>query len=81
MTTDTAVRVTRLVTQDKGTVNDVSAFLSSKSLICYALVPLDKVPYIDRPEIKLPGHEGESIEMPFRYVQGKDGEAVMPEVS
>ncbi|KAK3055217.1 hypothetical protein LTR09_003770 [Extremus antarcticus] len=48
--------------------------------------PLGNIPYVDRPDIKLPastsGHEGaqsgESVSMPFRYVKGKDGKGVMP---
>ena len=59
MTTDTAVRVTRMVVQDK--------------------IKLDKIPYIDHPELKVDAHE--STEMPFRYVKGEDGGPVMPEVS
>lgn len=43
------------------------------------LVPLDQVPYIDRPSIEIA--KGESIEMPFKYVKGEDGKPVMPEVS
>ncbi|PGH05609.1 hypothetical protein AJ80_08301 [Polytolypa hystricis UAMH7299] len=57
MTTDTAVRVTRIVTHDK--------------------VPLDDIPYVDYPELKLNEHE--STEMPFRYVKGEDGKPIMPE--
>ncbi|KAF2690751.1 DUF431-domain-containing protein [Lentithecium fluviatile CBS 122367] len=56
MTTDTAVRVTRIVVQDR--------------------VPVDKVPYIDHPEIKI--NKYESTEMPFRYVKGEDGRPIMP---
>lgn len=56
MTTDTAVRVTRIVVQDR--------------------VPVDKVPYIDHPELKINKHE--STEMPFRYVKGEDGRPIMP---
>ncbi|KAF2461496.1 SAM-dependent RNA methyltransferase [Lineolata rhizophorae] len=56
MTTDTAVRVTRLVVQDKN--------------------PLEGIPYVDYPEIKVNRHE--SVEMPFRYVQGDDKAPVMP---
>jgi ribosome biogenesis SPOUT family RNA methylase Rps3 len=41
-------------------------------------VPLDGIPYIDFPELKLDEHE--STGMPFRYVKGKDGGPVMPEV-
>ncbi|KAF2266718.1 DUF431-domain-containing protein [Lojkania enalia] len=57
MTTDTAVRVTRMVVQDK--------------------IAVDKVPYIDHPELKI--SKNESTQMPFRYVQGKDGQPIMPE--
>ncbi|KAF4965196.1 hypothetical protein FZEAL_10788 [Fusarium zealandicum] len=56
MTTDTAVRVTRIVVQDK--------------------VPLDKVPYVDFPELKFNEHE--STEMPFRYVKDDDDKPIMP---
>ena len=41
-------------------------------------VPLDKIPYVDFPELRLNAHE--STEMPFRYVEDKDGKPVMPEV-
>lgn len=44
----------------------------------YFLVPLDQVPYVDRPSIEF--SKGESVEMPFKYVKGKDGKPVMPEV-
>jgi len=57
MTTDTAVRVTRIVVQ-----NGIS---------------LEKIPYIDNPELKVDEHE--STEMPFRYVKNGDGNPVMPE--
>lgn len=56
MTTDTAVRVTRMVVLDGW--------------------ELDKIPYVDYPEIKVDKHE--SVEMPFRYVL-RDGQPVMPE--
>jgi ribosome biogenesis SPOUT family RNA methylase Rps3 len=58
MTTDTAVRVTRIVIQDH--------------------IPLDKIEYVDHPELKINQHE--STQMPFRYVKGELGEPVMPEV-
>jgi ribosome biogenesis SPOUT family RNA methylase Rps3 len=57
MTTDTAVRVTRMVVLDG--------------------MELDKIPYVDFPELQLGEHE--STEMPFRYVTDKDGKPVMPE--
>ncbi|KAF2184468.1 DUF431-domain-containing protein [Zopfia rhizophila CBS 207.26] len=57
MTTDTAVRVTRIVVQDR--------------------VPVDKIPYIDHPELRI--NKNESTEMPFRYVKGSDGQPIMPQ--
>jgi len=57
MTTDTAVRVTRMIVQEK--------------------IPLDSIPYVDHPELKINKHE--STEMPFRYVKGHDGKPIMPE--
>ncbi|KAL2019724.1 hypothetical protein VTK56DRAFT_9261 [Thermocarpiscus australiensis] len=57
MTTDTAVRVTRLVVQGK--------------------TSLQEIPYLDYPELKFNEHE--STQMPFRYVKGEDGKAIMPE--
>jgi ribosome biogenesis SPOUT family RNA methylase Rps3 len=41
-------------------------------------VPVDKIPYVDHPELKI--NKNESTEMPFRYVVGKDGRPIMPEV-
>ena len=40
---------------------------------------LNMIPYLDHPELKF--GEKESTEMPFRYVKGKDGKPIMPEVS
>ncbi|KAK5059898.1 hypothetical protein LTR84_009781 [Exophiala bonariae] len=57
MTTDTAVRVTRMVVLDK--------------------VPLDQIPSVDFPELKLNEHE--TTEMPFRYVTDSTGKPIMPE--
>lgn len=42
-------------------------------------VPLDKIPSIDFPELKLNEHE--TTEMPFRYVTDATGKPIMPEVS
>jgi len=56
MTTDTAVRVSRIIVQDK--------------------ISLEKIPYIDNPELRVDEHE--STEMPFRYVKDKDGGPIMP---
>ncbi|KAF1811118.1 DUF431-domain-containing protein [Eremomyces bilateralis CBS 781.70] len=57
MTTDTAVRVTRLVVASG--------------------IPVDQIPYIDYPEIKINKHE--TTEMPFRYVKDERGKPAMPE--
>lgn len=40
-------------------------------------IPLAEVPYVDRPSIQVSA--AESVEMPFKYVKGKDGKAIMPE--
>ncbi|KAJ9501474.1 hypothetical protein H2202_003268 [Exophiala xenobiotica] len=58
MTTDTAVRVTRMVVLEQ--------------------TPLEEIPYVDFPELKLNEHE--TTEMPFRYVKDKSGKPIMPEV-
>ncbi len=41
-------------------------------------VPLDQIPYVDKPELRIDEHE--SVEMPFRYIKRQDGEPSMPEV-
>lgn len=41
-------------------------------------VPLDMIPYVDYPELRI--NKNESTEMPFRYVKGKDGQLIMPDV-
>ena len=56
MTTDTAVRVTRMVVVQQ--------------------TELDKIPYVDFPELQLNEHE--STEMPFRYVVDAEGKPIMP---
>ena len=40
---------------------------------------MDKIPYVDHPEIKV--SKNESTEMPFRYVINDAGEPIMPPVS
>ena len=42
------------------------------------LVPLEKIQYVDYPEIHINEHE--RTEMPFRYVRGDDGQPIMPTV-
>lgn len=74
MTTDTAVRVTRMVVQDK---SSSSCWTQEHTLT--GAVALDKVPYLDFPELKFSANE--STEMPFRYVKGDDGQPIMPAVS
>jgi len=41
-------------------------------------VPLEKIQYVDHPEIKTNEHE--STEMPFRYIKDSKGQPIMPEV-
>jgi ribosome biogenesis SPOUT family RNA methylase Rps3 len=41
-------------------------------------VPLEKIEYVDYPEIIVNKHE--RTEMPFRYVKGDDGQPIMPAV-
>jgi len=40
---------------------------------------LEKIPYVDHPEIKVDEHE--STQMPFRYVTDAKGQGIFPEVS
>ena len=74
MTTDTAVRVTRTIVKEKGK----TALKAMEAKLKPSTVPLDKIPYLDYPELKLNEHE--STEMPFRYVKGQDGKPIMPAV-
>lgn len=77
MTTDTAVAVTRKVVEDRGWQLCMHDEAGPTNLSLRA-VPLDKIPYVDNPELKINEHE--SIEMPFRYIRRENGEPVMPEV-
>ncbi|MCJ1437328.1 hypothetical protein MMC27_006715 [Xylographa pallens] len=45
-------------------------------LVIQQKVALDKIPYIDHPELKIDEHE--STEMPFRYVMDENGKPIMP---
>lgn len=74
MTTDTAVRVTRLVVQDRSKPDEYQP----RSSLTLQTVPLDQIPYVDYPELRI--NKNESTEMPFRYVKGHDGNSIMPEV-
>ncbi|KAL9604989.1 MAG: hypothetical protein Q9219_000177 [cf. Caloplaca sp. 3 TL-2023] len=74
MTTDTAVRVTRMVIQGHSRYHGIEPMSCSKKPCA---VPLDDIPYIDHPEIRIDEHE--STEMPFRYVKDAGGKPVMPE--
>lgn len=51
----------------------------TRSIADYCAAPLEEIPWIDNPEIKV--SRIESVEMPFRYVKGKNGEITVPEVS
>ena len=75
MTTDTAVRVTRIIVQEKSTNFFLWCLLAQ---INVTAAPLDKIPYIDDPELRVDKHE--STEMPFRYVKDENGKPIMPEV-
>jgi ribosome biogenesis SPOUT family RNA methylase Rps3 len=75
MTTDTAVRVTRMVVQGKSkSIRSGPENSTTDRLI----VALDKIEYVDYPELRI--NKNESTEMPFRYVKGENGESIMPEV-
>ena len=75
MTTDTAVRVTRLVIEQKGYCDTLKFLI--RRLSCS--VPLNDIPYVDEPELRIDEHE--STVMPFRYVKDAEGKPVMPQVS
>ncbi|KAI4095213.1 MAG: hypothetical protein LQ344_001725 [Seirophora lacunosa] len=74
MTTDTAVRVTRTVIQQQ---KPYPTPLPSSTELDPLQAPLNAVPYVDYPEIRIDEHE--STEMPFRYVKDAQGKPVMPE--
>jgi hypothetical protein len=74
MTTDTAVRVTRLIVHNKSE----QFRREGKAWLTCCIVPLEQIAYVDYPELKI--NKNESTEMPFRYVKGKSGEPIMPEV-
>lgn len=75
MTTDTAVRVTRLVIEQKGYCDTLNFLIRRLN---YS-VPLNDIPYIDEPELRIDEHE--STVMPFRYVKDAEGKPTMPQVS
>ncbi|KAF4121085.1 Rps3 or RNA methylase involved in ribosome biogenesis, SPOUT family [Geosmithia morbida] len=85
MTTDTAVRVTRIVVQDKGWSSPPRGCgkgcpirgRRDRGADVIATVALDKVPYVDFPELRFNEHE--STEMPFRYVTDENGQPIMPD--
>jgi ribosome biogenesis SPOUT family RNA methylase Rps3 len=78
MTTDTAVRVTRMVIQEKGMPCLVQGLCAMLAIANVNPVPLDQIPYIDFPELRINKHE--TVEMPFRYVKDGNGQPIMPEV-
>lgn len=91
MTTDTAARVTRLVIQEQSMLTLLSIWnrrMPFQLIIC-TLERLEDIPFIDRPDIKLPananaddaGRTDESVSMPFKYVSDSTtGAPVMPQV-
>lgn len=78
MTTDTAVRVTRMVVEGKSRFDSLPVGGVELRLTFCAIAPLEEIPYLDSPELKFNEHE--STELPFRYVKGDDGGPIMPEV-
>ena len=80
MTTDTAVRVTRIVIQHQSK-SSIGFFCLQLISATYGLVieSLNEISYIDHPELRIDEHE--STEMPFRYVRDESGNPVMPQVS
>ena len=41
-------------------------------------VPLEKIPYVDSPEVRVSAHE--TTELPFRYVADAKGQPIMVDV-
>jgi ribosome biogenesis SPOUT family RNA methylase Rps3 len=52
-----------------------TAVLVSKTILDGT--PLDKIPFLDTIQIEM--GEGEEVELPYRYVAGKDGRPILPE--
>ncbi|KUI72803.1 Protein arginine N-methyltransferase SFM1 [Cytospora mali] len=78
MTTDTAVRVTRMVIQQQRGCSNLQKVAEIFWDVAdkHQTVALKDVPYTDHPELKINEHE--STQMPFRYVKTEDGEPIMP---
>lgn len=81
MTTDTAVRTTRIVVQEGSKLCRDSPLL----YVALTMLPekLSEIEYIDRPEIPITDENGkikanETIEMPFKYVKAADGKPIIP---
>lgn len=81
MTTDTAVRVTRTIIQNRSMSIFYRATHSSTFRAALTVVQetLSEIPYVDNPEIRINEHE--SVEMPFRYMTDVNGLPIMPKVS
>lgn len=82
MTTDTAVRVTRMVVHERGegaAQSYIIYHLQWTALSSPSAVALEQISYVDYPEILINEHE--RTEMPFRYVKDASGEPIMPNVS
>lgn len=61
MTTDTALGVTKIVVEDKGTAQ---LQYPAPNTLTSLLVSIEKIPYIDHPTITF--NKQESVDMPFR---------------
>lgn len=81
MTTDTAVRVTRMIIQRRGEAWIHQRFiheLDSWHEPIPVPVPLAEIKYADNPQIRINKHE--TTEMPFRYMVDDDLMPIMPQV-
>ncbi|KAJ3291330.1 hypothetical protein HK104_006177 [Borealophlyctis nickersoniae] len=71
------LRVQGFATRHLGPVQmttDTAVLVSQK--VVEEKIPLDQLPYVDRPEIRL--GKKETVEMPFRYLKKEDGSPGLP---
>ena len=55
-------------------------------MLTFRVEQLDEIAYVDRPDIEISASSdgagpSESVSMPFKYVEGGDGEPILPDVS
>ena len=81
MTTDTAVRVTRMIIQRRGEAWIHQRFIHELDRWHEPIavpVPLAEIKYADNPQIRINKHE--TTELPFRYMVDDDFMPIMPQV-